>query len=418
MDNGLAQYAPFIKEIKDLIYRRQYETMKKVNTDLIQLYWEIGFEINKKQVEQGWGKSVVEVLAKELQKEFPGVQGYSARNLWRMRGFYVEYTQKTILPPLGAEIENVNLKPMVADLKISKLPPLGAEIDSVNLAPLAREIKKTKLHPSGAEIQIVPLPALLADIGWKKNTVIMEKCKDTLQREFYIKMTRRYGWTKEVLTNNIENKAFEKYLINQTNFDETVPEKYRLQAKLAVKDDYNFDFLEMGTEHSEAELESAIIKKVRVFLIEMGGDFTYIGNQYYIDLADDECYIDLLLFHRRLRSLIAVDLKIGDFIPEFVGKMQYYLTVLDDKMKLPDENPSIGIIICKNKKRTRVEYALKSSNRPIGVATYSYYEYMPEEMRSLLPSPDEIAKIVHGFDEEDDGNGLLGLGDGEGGDDE
>jgi predicted nuclease of restriction endonuclease-like (RecB) superfamily len=362
MNSGIAEYGPFIKEIKELIYRRQYEAMRRVNAELIQLYWEIGGEINRQQEEKGWGKSVVDVLAKELQKEFPGVQGFSARNLWLMRSFYIEYSQSSNLCLSGAEMRNSNLQPL------------------------------------GAEVGHTSLPALLADIGWKKNVVIMQKCKDALKREFYIKMTKRYGWTKDVLINNIENRAYEKHLTNQTNFDETVPEKYRLQAKLAVKDDYNFDFIEMGIEHSEAELEAGIINNIRAFLSEMGGDFCFMGNQYHLDVADDDYYIDLLLFHRRLHSLIAIDLKIGEFIPEYAGKMQFYLTALDETLKLPEENPSIGIIICKSKNRTRVEYTLKSANKPIGVATYSYYDTLPEDMKSLLPSPDEIARIVHDFD--------------------
>jgi len=317
---------------------------------LIQLYWEIGEEIDRKQREHGWGKSVVEILAKELQKEFPGVQGFSARNLWLMRSFFVEYSQ------------NPKLQPMVAELQVPKLP------------------------------------SLLAEISWTKNVIILQKCKDPLQREFYIKMTKRYGWTKDVLINNIENRAFEKYLTNQTNFDETVPEKYRLQAKLAVKDDYNFDFIEMGIEHSEAELEAGIIKNIRAFLLEMGGYFTFVGNQYRLDIADDDYYIDLLLYHRQLRCLVAIDLKIGEFKPEYAGKMQFYLSALDDTMKLPDENPSIGIIICKSKKRTRVKYTLKTTDKPIGVATYSYYDNLPKDMLAMLPSPDEIDRIISGID--------------------
>jgi len=350
MENGLTVYGSFIKDIKALIYRRQYEALKKVNTELIQLYWEIGEEIDRKQREHGWGKSVVEILAKELQKEFPGVQGFSARNLWRMRCFFIEYSQNPILQPLGAEL----------------------------LAP--------------------NLPPLVAEISWTKNCIIMEKCKDPLQREFYIKMTKRFGWTKDVLINNIENRAFEKYLTNQTNFDETVPEKYRLQAKLAVKDDYNFDFIEMGIEHSEAELEAGIIKNIRAFLLEMGGYFTFVGNQYRLDITDDDYYIDLLLYHRQLRCLVAIDLKIGEFKPEYAGKMQFYLSALDDTMRLPDENPSIGIIICKSKKRTRVKYTLKTTDKPIGVATYSYYDSLPEDMLTMLPAPDEIAKIISEID--------------------
>jgi len=357
MGSELTEYGEFIKEIKELIYRRQYEAMKHVNVELIQLYWEIGEEIDRKQREQGWGKSVVEILSKELQKEFPGVQGFSARNLWRMRNFYTGYSTRANLPPSVAEIQKSNLPPLVAE------------------------------------------------ISWTKNYTIMEKCKDPSERVFYIKMTKRYGWTKDVLINNIENKAFEKYLLNQTNFDETVPEKYRLQAKLAVKDDYNFDFIEMSEEHSEAELEAGIMKNIRAFLVEMGGDYSYIGSQYHLDVAGDDYYIDLLLYHRRLRCLIAIDLKIGEFIPEYAGKMQFYLTALDETKKLPDENPSIGIIICKSKNRTRVEYTLKSANKPIGIATYSYYDSLPEDMRALLPSPDEIAEIVREFDDLAFGNG-------------
>jgi predicted nuclease of restriction endonuclease-like (RecB) superfamily len=381
MGNSLAVYGTFIKDIKELIYRRQYEAMKRVNSELIQLYWEIGGEIDRQQQEQGWGKSVVEILAKELQKEFPGVQGFSARNLWLMRNFYLEYSSAPNLQPSGAENTSSILPPMVVDSQ-----------DSI-------------LQPMVAEINYTPLPSLLAEISWTKNIVIMQKCKDPSEREFYIKMTKRYGWTKNVLINNIENHAFEKHLTNQTNFDETVPEKYYLQAKLAVKDDYNFDFIEMGIEHSEAELEAGVIKNIRAFLIEMGGDFCFIGSQYHLDVADDDYYIDLLLYHRRLHCLIAIDLKIGEFKPEYAGKMQFYLTALDETVKLPDENPSIGIIICKSKNRTRVEYTLKSANKPIGVATYSYYDNLPEDVRSLLPSPDEIAKIVHEFD------GELGRGD-------
>ena len=181
-------YKDFIKGIKNLIYKRQYEAMKAVNKELLTLYWEIGKEIHNQQSEKGWGKSIIEILSKELKKEFPGVRGFSTTNLWRMRSFYLEYSPKSNLPPSAGEIQKSNLPPLVAE------------------------------------------------IGWSHNCVIMEKCKDPLQREFYIKMTKRYGWTKDVLINNIENKAFEKYLTNQTNFNETVPEKYRLQAKLAVKD--------------------------------------------------------------------------------------------------------------------------------------------------------------------------------------
>ena len=334
----LQQYGGFIDGIKDLIYKRQYEAMKAVNKELINLYWEIGEEINNQQNEKGWGKSIVEVLSKALQNEFPGIRGFSARNLWNMRNFHLAYSQNVKLQPLAAEI------------------------------------------------------------SWTKNLIIMERCKDDLEREFYIRIVKKFGWTKDVLINNLENGAYQKYLLNQTNFDETVPEKYRRQAKLSVKDDYNFDFLEMGLEHSEAELETALVRNIRAFLGEMGADFAFIGNQYRLEVGGEEFYIDLLLFHRRLKSLIAVELKIGDFKPEYAGKMQFYLTALDETRKLEDENPSIGIIICKNKNRTIVEYALKSADNPIGVSTYNLYDKLPLEMKNLLPEPDEIANRLKGLE--------------------
>ncbi len=329
----------FIEEIKGKIYSTQYEALKTLNKALITLYWEIGEEIVNQQNEKGWGKSIVEVLSKELQIEFPKVKGFSSANLWRMRNFYVSY------------------------------------FDKINLAPLVREI------------------------SWSKNIVIMEKCKENLEREFYIKMTKRYGWTKNVLINNLENKAYEKYLLNQTNFDETVPEKYRLQAKLAVKDEYTFDFLEMSIEHSEKELERGLINNVKAFLSEMGGTFTFIGNQYRLNVDGDDFFIDLLLFHRKLKSLIAIELKIGDFKPEYAGKMQFYLTVLDEKVKLPEENPSVGIIICKDKNRTVVEYSLKSVSKPIGIATYNISSTLPENMKDLLPTPEEIIERLSVLDD-------------------
>ena len=326
------EYRDFIGEIKNKIRNSQYEAMKEVNKTLINLYWGIGQEIYNQQQEKGWGKSIVEVLAKELKKEFPDVQGFSARNLWRMRNLYVEYKDNKFLPPLVAEI------------------------------------------------------------SWSKNITIMEKCKDQLEREFYIKMTKKYGWTKDVLINNIENKTYEKYLLNQTNFDATLPDKYINQAKLAVKDEYIFDFMELSEQHSERELEESLINNMRVFLEEMGGNFAFMGSQYHINVGGDDFYIDLLLYHRSLKSLVAIELKIGEFRPEFIGQLQFYLTALDKQIKMEHENPSIGIIICKSKNRTVVEYALSDSDKPIGVSTYQIRDTLPEQMKDLLPSPEEIRK--------------------------
>ena len=334
----LSDYADFIGEIKNKIRSSQNEPMKIVNKTLIALYWGIGEEIYRQQQEKGWGKSIVEVLAKELKKEFPDVHGFSARNLWNMRNLYVEYKDNEILQPLVAEI------------------------------------------------------------SWTKNIIILDRCKELLEREFYIRMTRKYGWTKDVLINHIENKTYEKYLLNQTNFDETLPDKYANQAKLAVKDEYIFDFMELSDQHTERELEQCLLNNMKAFLEEMGGNFAFLGNQYHLNVGGDNFYIDLLLYHRTLKSLIAIELKIGEFRPEFIGQIQFYLTALDKQVKLEHENPSIGIIICKSKNRTVVEYALNNCDKPIGVATYQIHDTLPEQMKNLLPSPEEIKERLEGLE--------------------
>lgn len=337
--NGIEkeEYRSFLTDIKEKIYQSQYEAMKQVNKTLLALYWEIGRSIVEKQKEYSWGKSVVETLSKDLQNEFPGMQGFSTQNLWRMRKFYGEYCQNE------------------------------------KLSPLVREI------------------------SWSHNTVIVDQCKDDLEREFYILMTKKYGWTKNVLIHHIEAKSYERFLLGQTNFDKTVEEKHRHQAKLAVRDEYNFEFLEIQEEHAEKELETAIMKNMRSFLTEMGGDFTFMGNQYRLEVDEDNYYIDILLYHRRLKSLVAIELKAGKFQPEYAGKMNFYLSVLNDKVKMPDENPSIGIIVCKEKNRTTVEYALNEVNQPIGVASYRVTPTLPKNYKNLLPTPETIIETLSGM---------------------
>ena len=189
------------------------------------------------------------------------------------------------------------------------------------------------------------LQPLVGEISWSKHIVILTKCKETRQRQFYILSTKKYGWTKDVLINKIEAKTYENYLLGQSNFDTTLPEKIKSQAILALKDEYTFDLVGLSEEHSEYELEQAIIKNIRAFLMEFGPDFAFVGNQYRIEMDGKEYFIDLLLYNRRLQAMIAIELKIGEFLPEYKGKMEFYLNVLNDTVRLPHENPAIGIII-------------------------------------------------------------------------
>lgn len=245
------------------------------------------------------GKAIVETLSKDLQNEFPGIRGFGTSNLWAMAQFFSEYEGSTILRPLVGEI------------------------------------------------------------SWSKHLVIMTKCKEEQERQFYILATKKFGWTKDLLINKIEAKNYEKYLVGQTN------------------------------------LEQALIQNIRSFLVEFGTAFTFVGNQYRIEIEGEEYFIDLLLYHRKLQAMVAVELKIGKFLPEYKGKMEFYLNVLNDTVKLPHENPSIGIIICKSKKRTIVEYALKDSNQPIGIATYSLTSELPDSYQEILPDGEEIARRIN-----------------------
>ena len=337
--NEVAQdYGALLEAVRERIRSAQYEALRSVNRELVGLYWDIGRIIVEQQRDEAWGRSVVERLAKDLREDLPGASGFSARNMWDMRRFYLAYRDKEKLQPLAAEI------------------------------------------------------------GWTHNRVILDRCKDDLEREFYLRMTRRMGWTRRVLVQQIESQTYEKTLLTQTNFADTLPEPIRDQARLAVKDAYTFEFLDLGDEYSERQLEAAILGRVEPFLREMGGVFSFVASQYRLEVAGREYFIDLLLFHRALRALVAIELKIGEFQPEHVGKMQFYLAVLDETVRLDGEGPAIGIILCKSKDETIVEYSLRESSRPIGVASYRVVRELPEELKGQLPEPEQVARLLEGLE--------------------
>ena len=335
MATGISkEYKVLLAGVLDRVRSAQYEALRLVNRELSALYWDIGRMITERQEGETWGLSVVAQLAHDLQTEFPGLRGFSERNIWQMRKLYLAYRNNQKLQPLAAEI------------------------------------------------------------AWTHNLIIMDSCPDDLEREFYIRMTRKMGWSKNVLIHQIENKTYEKTLLNQTNFDHTLSPEVRNHAKLAVKDDYLFDFLELGEEHSEQELERAILSKIEPFLKEMGGAMAFIGRQYRLEVGGREFFLDLLLYHRTLKCLVAVELKVGEFEPEHVGKMQFYLVALDKQVKQPDENPSIGLVLCKTKDKTVVEYALLDTRKPIGIAEYRLVSKLPMRLRGQLPDPRQIATLL------------------------
>ncbi len=327
-------YFKLLGELKSKIRQAYNKTYRTVNKELINLYWSIGKSIVDKKEKLGWGQKIILQLSEGLQKEFPQNSGFSYANLDRMRKFYITY--------------NKNLK----------------------LAQLVREIP------------------------WGHNIAIVEKLKDDYEREYYIRMDIRNYWSRNVLIHQMETKSFERFLLDNKshNFNKTLPVKISNGIKSIIKDTYILDFLEISEDVKEKELEKSILEDIKAFLLELGNGFTFIGNQYKIVLEENEYFIDLLFYHRNLKCLIAIDLKTGKFIPEYAGKMNFYLNLLDDKVKLKNENPSIGIILCKEKDNIVVEYALRNIKKPVGVSKYYLTKKLPTNLSKQLPSVSIIAK--------------------------
>lgn len=299
---------------------------------MIQLYWEIGKGIVVRQEKYGWGRNIVEKLADDLRKEFSGQNGFSTQNLWYMRQFFLTYK------------DNPNLQRFVGELP------------------------------------------------WGQNLVILAKAKNLSEKEFYLRETIRQGWTRDVLVHQIESHAHRRFQARQHNFEKALPVHLSEQADKAVKDGYSLDFLGSGKAMLERDLEEQLVGHIRDFLVELGLGFCFLGNQFRIVANNKEYFIDLLFFHRHLKCLVALELKIGDFKPEFAGKMNFYLNLLDDHVRLKDENPSIGIVLCKSKDRFEVEYALRGVHKPMGVAQYSLSQKLPKKLVGEFPTPQQLQR--------------------------
>lgn len=329
-------YAEFLAGIKQSIRSARIRASRTVNRELIDLYWDIGREIVGRQERHGWGKSVVERLATDLSVELDGVSGFSAQNLWYMRQLYVEYCNTP------------------------------------------------------------DLQQLVGEIPWGQNLLIMSRVKDLGARRYYLEMTAELGWSRNVLLNQIKARAYERHDLapKQHNFAGTLPKHLAEQADKAMKDVYMLDFLGITKPVVEREMERRMVNRIRDVILELGYGFSFIGNQYRVTLEESEYFIDLLFYHRKLKCLVAIELKSGDFKPEYAGKMNFYLNILDDFVREPDENQSIGIILCAGSKRIEVEYALRSINRPMGVSEYTLTRELPRELAGKLPNAKQIEEEI------------------------
>jgi predicted nuclease of restriction endonuclease-like (RecB) superfamily len=374
-------YLQFIEELKERVVSARVTAARAITHEAILLYWDIGQSIVEKQQIHSWGDSVVEMVAADLRATFPEMRGFSTRNVWDMRRFYAAYSTLDITAGMLGKI-NANQPIPILRQAVAEL-----EKDPNRLQPVA------KLTAASV---IEFLRQLVAEIPWGQNLLILNKLTDPAARLWYLRATARFGWSRNVLLNQIKGGAYERAVTEKKthNFDLALPEHFAEQADEMLKSSYSLDFLGLGKAVKERDLEERLVSRLQAFLLELGYGFCFVGRQHRIALGKKEYFIDLLFYHRFLKALVAFDLKIGPFEPEFAGKMDFYLNLLNDKERCPDDQPSIGIILCAEKDDVEVEYALRSKANPIGVAAYQLQSKLPGELKGKLPTAKQLAEIV------------------------
>ncbi|MBM9520604.1 DUF1016 family protein [Desulforhopalus vacuolatus] len=348
MGSNLTQdsdYLEWLKELKKKVRQSQLKAAVAVNTTLLEFYWDLGADIVEKQKNSSWGSGFLKWLSHDLMSEFPDMKGFSKRNLEQIRRWYLFYSEA---------------------------------------GPIAKQ------------------PATqLFSIPWWHNVVIVSKCKTTPKAFFYIQKTIENNWSRSVLTHQIESGLYEREGKAMTNFRTTLPAPQSDLAQQILKDPYNFDFLTLTEDYNERELEQNLIQHITKFLLELGAGFAYIGKQVPIQVGERDFFLDLLFYHTRLHCYVVIELKIVDFEPEHAGKLNFYIKAVDETLRKDGDNPTIGILLCKNKDRVVVEYALSDIHKPIGVSEYQLTQALPENLKSSLPSIEEIeAKLSGGFEDE------------------
>lgn len=323
-------YDTLLQGLKERIRTAQIRAALSVNQELVMLYWSIGNEILNRQQQQGWGTKVITQLAKDLSHEFSEMKGFSVRNLKYMRAFAEAYQDKQIVQQL------------------------------------------------------------VAQIPWGHNVRLLDTIKDLEERLWYIQKTIENSWSRNVMLMQIESKLFQRQGGSITNFKRTLPHPQSDIAQSIIKDPYNFNFLTLTENAQERDLEKALVDHIRDFLLELGTGFSFVGSQYHLDVGGEDFYIDLLFFHLQLRCFIVIDLKMGDFRPEYSGKMNFYVSAIDNLLRHPTDNPTIGIILCKSKNKTIAEYALQDVNKPIGISTHRIGDELPAMLKERLPSIEQL----------------------------
>lgn len=401
MSNELNIYSDLLVGIKNRVRQGQVKAYLAVNTELLATYWDIGKMIHERQQQEGWGKGVIPRLAIDLKNELSEVKGFSERNLKTMVQFYSEYQSLTIWQLPVAKLEN-------NETPIGQLPVAQLEKDRNTILPLpVSELENNpnlisqravaKLETDENSIRQLPVAQLqnideqlFNKISWSHHIILMQKIKDLPIRFWYMEQVLEQGWSRDTLIAQIKSNAHERQGTLVHNFDTTLPDIHSQWAKSVFKDPYIFDFTTLATEFSERELEVALTKNVEKFLVELGAGFAFVGRQYHLEISNKDVYLDLLFYHLKTRCFIVIDLKKGDFLPEYAGKMNFYCSAVDDILKHETDQPTVGLILCQGKDKVFAEYTLRGMTKPIGISEYELTRILPDNLKGSLPSVEEI----------------------------
>ena len=382
MNNEIEIYKGLLTNIKNRVRQGQLKVNLAANAEMLATYWDIGRMIHFQQQQKGWGKGVIPKLAIDLKNELAEVRGFSERNLKFMVQFYAEYSNFSILQLPVAKIE--------AD-PIRQLPVSHLENDTISPLPVS-ELESQSIGKLPVSQLETANQQLITKIGWAHHIILIQKIKDLPIRYWYMQQILEQGWSRDTLVAQIKSKIHERQGALVHNFDNTLTNAHSLWAKQTFKDPYIFDFITLATEFSERELELELVKHVEKFLLELGAGFAFVGRQYKLEVSDKDFQLDLLFYHLKMRCFVVIDLKKGDFLPEYAGKMNFYCSAVDDLLKHETDKPTIGLILCKGKDKIFAEYALRDLNKPIGVSEYELTQMLPDNLKSSLPSIEDIEK--------------------------
>ena len=385
----------FVYFLKSAIQQSQLKAAKAVNTEMVQLYFVLGAAIAKKAEEAQWGDKVLESISNELQKELKGLRGFSAQNLKKMKLFYEAYPEMLGVCPLLEELtgdQNLGVAEIGSTLS-NELPasigsPTENQFNIQKGSPLENELN----IPNGSPVEN-EFTQSFWNIGFASHVIIYSALNSRAEKTFYIRSCAQNGWSKRVLENHIKSKLHEQDGLSN-NFDTTITQVEPSKAIAQFRDEYLLDFINIDDADNERVIEDKIVQNIKDFILHMGKGFAFMGNQYRLEVDGDEFFIDLLFYNRHLQAMVVVELKRGKFKPEHLGQLSFYLKVLDQKVRLPHEKPSIGIVLCREKNNSVVEYALQNNQQPMGVATFKTKQELPKDIKNFMPSAAELKKLL------------------------